>query len=63
MNLKHFVSILIITVIFSLETKAQIPPPPPGNAPPGLGIPGLGIGIVIALLFGIYKIVSNLKKS
>ncbi len=63
MNLKHFVSILIITVIFSLETKAQIPPPPPWNVPPGLGIPGLGIGIVIALLFGIYKIVSNLKKS
>lgn len=61
MNLKTVISILL-TFVFSIAAQAQdVPPPPKGPGVPGLPIPGLGIGVIFALLFGIYKTLPYFK--
>ena len=61
MNIKTVVSMLL-TFVFSIAAQAHDVPPTPGNpGPPGLPIPGLGIGIIFALLFGIYKTLPYFK--
>jgi hypothetical protein len=61
MNKKLKVSQVILWSFFSVEIFAQVPPPP-GNAPPGLALPGWMGLLVVALVYGAYKSLSNPQK-